>query len=132
MGNINKVIVSGNLTRDPELNRTAGGTDVLLLGMATNDRVKDPGSGQWRDRPNYIDCTMFGSRAKGVAPYLSKGTKVCIEGKLRWSQWERDGQKRSKLEVIVEELEFLANGTAKEVRVEPDEVVSVYDEEIPF
>ena len=61
------------------------------------------------DYPNFIDCTMFGARAESLSRYLSKGTKVSIEGKLRWSQWEREGQKRSKIEVIVDELEFMSS-----------------------
>ena len=100
---INRVIISGNLTRDPELRSTAGGTSVLGFGVAVNDRRKNQQTGEWEDYPNFIDCTMFGARADALNKYLSKGTKVTIEGKLRWSQWERDGQKRSKIEVIVDE-----------------------------
>ena len=87
---INRVVVSGNLTRDPELRSTANGTAVLSLGIAVNDRRKNPQTGEWEDFPNFIDCTMFGARAEAVSRYLSKGQKVLIEGKLRWSQWERD------------------------------------------
>ncbi|MEE1209895.1 MAG: single-stranded DNA-binding protein, partial [Parafannyhessea umbonata] len=64
--------------------------------------------GEWEDYPNFIDCTMFGARADALSRILAKGTKVAIEGKLRWSSWERDGQKRSKIEVIVDEVEFLS------------------------
>ena len=101
---INRVIISGNLTRDPELRQTQSGMPVMSMGVAVNDRRKNPQTGEWEDYPNFIDCTMFGQRAQSLANYLSKGTKVSIEGKLRWSQWERDGQKRSKIEVIVDEL----------------------------
>ena len=103
---INRVIISGNLTREPELRSTASGMAVLQLGVAVNDRVKN--GDNWEDRPNYIDCTMFGSRAESVSRYLAKGSKVSIEGKLRWSQWEKDGQKRSKVEVVIDELEFMS------------------------
>ncbi|MBQ9954162.1 MAG: single-stranded DNA-binding protein [Eggerthellaceae bacterium] len=106
---INRVMISGNLTRDSELRQTGTGMHVLGFGVAVNDRRKNPQTGEWEDCPNFIDCTMFGSRAEAVAKYLTKGTKVSIEGKLRWSQWERDGQKRSKLEVIVDELEFMSS-----------------------
>jgi len=106
---INRVIISGNLTRDPELRSTASGMPVLGFGVAVNDRRKNQQTGEWEDYPNFIDCTMFGTRAQSLSQYLSKGTKVSIEGKLRWSQWERDGQKRSKLEVIVDELEFMSS-----------------------
>ena len=106
---INKVIISGNLTRDPELRATAGGMQVMSLGVAVNDRRKNQQTGEWEDYPNFVDCTMFGTRAESLARFLSKGTKVAIEGKLRWSQWERDGQKRSKLEVVVDDLEFMSS-----------------------
>ena len=106
---INRVIISGNLTRDPELRNTQSGMAVLSFGVAVNDRRKNPTTGEWEDYPNFVDCTMFGARANSLSQYLSKGTKVSIEGKLRWSQWERDGQKRSKLEVIVDELEFMSS-----------------------
>lgn len=105
---INKVVISGNLTRDPELRTTPGGTDVLSLGVAVNDRAKNQQTGQWEDRPSFVDCVMFGNRAQSLAPYLSKGSKVAIEGKLRWSQWQaQDGSKRSKIEVVVDEIEFV-------------------------
>ncbi|MDU4971039.1 MAG: single-stranded DNA-binding protein, partial [Atopobium minutum] len=105
---INRVIISGNLTREPELKATAGGTQVLSFGVAVNDRRRNPQSGEWEDYPNFVDCVMFGARADAVARFISKGSKVAIEGKLRYSSWERDGQRRSKLEVIVDEIEFLS------------------------
>ena len=107
---INRVNISGNLTRDPELRATASGTQVLSFGVAVNDRRRNPQTGEWEDYPNFIDCTMFGTRAEAVSRYLSKGAKVAIEGKLRYSSWERDGQRRSKLEVIVDEIEFMSRG----------------------
>ena len=124
---INRVAVSGHLTRDPELRATVGGTQVLSFGIAVNDRRKNPKSGEWEDYPNFVDCTMFGTRAEAVSRYLSKGSKVAIEGKLRYSSWERDGQRRSKLEVIVEEIEFLTRQQVAEP--EPEDF---YDEDIPF
>ena len=118
---INRVAVSGHLTRDPELRATTGGTQVLSFGIAVNDRRKNPQSGEWEDYPNFVDCTMFGTRAEKIHRYLSKGCKV------RYSSWERDGQRRSKLEVIVEEIEFLSRQQAAEP--EPEDA---YDEDIPF
>ena len=124
---INRVIISGNLTRDPELRSTASGMPVLGFGVAVNDRRKNQQTGEWEDDPTFIDGTMFGTRAQ------SKGTKVSIEGKLRWSQWERDGQKRSKIEVIVDELEFMSSrGEAGERDLEDGAVAGVYDHDIPF
>ena len=113
---INRVNISGNLTRDPEMRATAGGTQVLSFGVAVNDRRRNPQNGEWEDYPNFVDCTMFGTRAEAVSRYLSKGAKVAIEGKLRYSSWERDGQRRSKLEVIVDEIEFLSATSKAEAR----------------
>ena len=107
---INRVIISGNLTRDPELRRTQSGMAIMSFGVAVNDRRRNQQTGEWEDYPNFVDCSMFGNRAEKLAPYLVKGTKVAIEGKLRYSQWERDGQKRSKLEVIADEIELMSKG----------------------
>ena len=106
---INRVMISGNLTRDPELRQTASGMAILTFGVAVNDRRRNAQTGEREDYANFVDCTMFGNRAQGVSPYLAKGMKVAIEGKLRYSSWERDGQKRSKLEVVVDELEFMTS-----------------------
>jgi single-strand DNA-binding protein len=105
---INRVNISGNLTRDPELRATQTGTPVLKFGVAVNDRTKDP-LGQWVDRPNFVDCVMFGNRAQAVQRFLSKGSKVSLEGKLRYSSWQdkQTGQNRSKIEVVVDEVEFM-------------------------
>lgn len=106
---VNRVNIVGNLTRDPDLRATAGGTFVMSLGVAVNDRHKNQQTGEWEDYPNFIDCTMFGNRAQSVSRFLSKGSKVAVEGHLRWSTWMTDqGEKRSKLEVIVDEIEFMS------------------------
>ena len=132
---INRVNISGNLTRDPELRMTTGGTQVLSFGVAVNDRRRNPQTGEWEDYPNFVDCTMFGSRAEAVSRYLSKGSKVAIEGKLRYSSWQdKSGSKRSKLEVVVDEIEFMSGRTAdanqghRQAAQQPD----VYDGSIPF
>lgn len=135
---INRVTITGNLARDPDLRTTATGNPVLGFSVAVNDRRKNNATGEWEDQPNFVDCTMFGTRAEKITPYLSKGTKVAIEGKLRWSQWERDGQKRSKLEVIIDEIEFLSqrgSEVAHTAPVQPAQPVvdaSIYDTSIPF
>lgn len=103
---INRVNISGNLTRDPEMR--GSGTSVLAFGVAVNDRRKNPDTDEWEDCPNYVDCVLFGRRAQSLQQYLHKGDKVAIEGKLRWSQWESDAGRRSKLEVVVDEIEFMA------------------------
>lgn len=106
---INRVNITGNLTRDPELRATAGGTQILSFGVAVNDRRKNPQTGEWEDVPNFVDCIVFGSRAEAVSRFITKGSKVAIEGKLRFSAWEtKEGQRRSKLEVIVDEIDFLS------------------------
>lgn len=129
---INRVIVSGNLTKDAELRRTAGGMSVLSIGIAVNDRARDA-NGNWQDRANYFDCAMFGTRAEGISPYLKRGTKVAIEGKLRWSSWEQDGNKRSKVEIIVDEIEFMSGSETRKAKSDPyDELDGIFDEEIPF
>ena len=79
---INRVTITGNLTRDPELQATQGGTRVLRMGVAVNDRWRNPQTDQWEDRPNYIDCVMFGNRAQSISRFLTKGTKVAVEGRL--------------------------------------------------
>ena len=137
MTNINRVVLTGNLTREPELRRTASGMAVLNMGIASNDRRKDPKTGEWGDFPNFIDCTMFGNRAESVSGYLHKGVKVGIEGKLRYSSWEKDGQKRSKLEVVVDDLELLTpkgeGQVSKPLNSQPVEVeATVYDDDCPF
>ena len=150
---INKVMITGNLTRDPELRSTASGMAVLQFGMAVNDRRKNNQTGEWEDVPNYVDCTMFGTRAESVARYIGKGSKVAVEGKLHWNQWEaRDGSKRSKLDVTVDNIEFMSRNDSKAhssgqmegypmqgqqmPQTQPQPVQSdfgsVYDEDIPF
>ncbi|MRS11854.1 MAG: single-stranded DNA-binding protein [Actinobacteria bacterium] len=136
---INRVVISGNLTRDPELKATAGGTSVLKMGVAVNDRRKNQQTGDWEDVPNFVDVTIFGARAEALSRFLSKGSKVAIEGKLRWSQWESQaGEKRSKLEVVADEIEFLSsrdggsNGQAAHFDAPPSDAAEDLGEEIPF
>ena len=127
---INRVNISGNLTRDPELRQTQGGMAILSLGVAVNDRRKNQQTGEWEDVPNFVDCVVFGTRAEKLAQFLAKGTKVAIEGKLRWSQWEKDGARRSKLEVVVDEIEFMSRGGQRQQQQTAS--ADLYDENIPF
>lgn len=106
---MNHCYVSGNLTKDGELRTTQGGTEILTFGIAVNDRKRDPSSGEWVEVPNFFDCVVFGKRADSLSRLLHKGMKCCIEGKLRWSQWnDKNGQKRSKVEIVVDEIEFMS------------------------
>lgn len=106
---LNSVALAGNLTRDPQMRTTQGGMAILSMGIAVNDRRKNQQTGEWEDVPQYFELTMFGKRAEAVSKYLSKGTKVAVQGKLHYSSWEtQDGQKRSKVDVTVDELEFMS------------------------
>lgn len=138
---INRVAISGNLTRDAELRTTQSGMSILDFGVAVNDRRRNQQTGEWEDCPNFVDCTVFGTRAEKLQPYLTKGSKVALEGKLRYSSWESGGQRRSKLGVIVDDLEFMSSrhaGSGHAPQPVPeagpaiDAAASVYDEDIPF
>jgi single-strand DNA-binding protein len=108
--NINRVILTGNLTRDPELRSTPGGTSVCSLRLAVNSRRKDS-SGEWVDKPNYFDITVWGAQGENCANYLSKGRPVAVDGRLEWREWEaKDGSgKRQSVEVIADSVQFLGS-----------------------
>jgi single-strand DNA-binding protein len=107
-GSVNVVVLVGNLTRDPELRATGGGTSVCRLGLAVNERTKDPATGEWGERPNYFDIDVFGAQGENCAQYLSKGRQVAIEGRLRWRSWETpEGQKRSAVSVVANSVQFI-------------------------
>lgn len=130
---INRVCISGNLTRDPELRSTASGMAVMNFGVAVNDRAKNPQTGEWEDRPNFVDCVMFGTRADKLSRYLAKGSKVAIDGKLRYAQWQaQDGSKRSKLEVVADDLEFMSRRDSAHQQAAQAPVMDVYEDDIPF
>ena len=106
-GNINRVVLVGNLTRDPELRHTPSGTPVCSLRLAVNTRRKDE-AGQWTDKPNYFDITVWGQQGENGAQYLSKGRPVAVDGRLEWREWEaQDGSKRQAVEVVAESVQFL-------------------------
>src|SRR4051794_34212510 len=105
--NINRVVLVGNLTRDPELRHTPGGTPVCSLRIAVNSRRKDE-SGQWIDKPNYFSISVFGNQAESCAQYLSKGRPVAVDGRLDWREWQaQDGSKRESVEIVAESVQFL-------------------------
>lgn len=111
--NINRVMISGRLTRDAELRTTPSGTSILNFSVAVNERRRNA-NGEWEDYANFIDCTMFprrAERAEMLKQYLAKGVKVAVEGRLHYSSWEdrNTGQKKSKLGVTVDELEFMSS-----------------------
>lgn len=106
MQNINRVTIAGNLTRDPELRATSSGKSVLHFGMAVNDSRRNPQTGEYEDVPNFIDVVVFGNTADAMSKMLHKGMKVCVDGKLRYTTWEANGQKRSKVEVVAQHIEL--------------------------
>ena len=108
--NINRVVVTGNLTRDPELRSTGGGTSVCSLRIAVNSSRKDQ-NGNWVEKPNYFDVTVWGAQGENCANYLSKGRPVAIDGRLDWREWEaKDGSgKRQSVEIIAQSVQFLGS-----------------------
>src|SRR5436309_214257 len=104
--NINRVVLTGNLTRDPELRSTGGGLAVCKLGIAVNTRRKNS-EGQWEEKPNFFRVTVFGRQAESCHNYLKKGRAVAIDGRLEWSTWENDGQKRESIDIIADSVQFL-------------------------
>ncbi len=108
MASFNRVILIGNLTRDPELRRIPSGTAVTELSLAVNDRVKR--NNEWVEEATFVDVTFWDRKAEVACEYLSKGRPVMIEGRLKLDKWEKDGQKFSKLRVLGERLEFIGDG----------------------
>lgn len=138
--NINRVLLTGNLTRDVELRSTASGTSVADLGLAVNGREKR--GEEWVDRADFFDVTVWGTQAENAAKYLSKGSPVAIDGRLRYESWEKDGQKRSKVKVVAQMVQYLStkgdgNGQAATSDAPADQeglpgTEAGSDEDIPF
>lgn len=106
--NINRVVITGNLTRDPESRTTSSGTAICNLRIASNSRVKrDSG---WTDKPNYFDVTVFGSQGENCQRFLAKGRPVCIDGRLDWREWESNGTKHQAVQILAESVQFLSDG----------------------
>src|SRR3712207_4664383 len=107
--NINRVVLTGNLTRDPELRSLASGTSVCSLRIASNSRRKGP-TGEWEDKPNYFDVTVWGAQGENVARFLSKGRAVAVDGRLEWREWQaQDGSKRQSVEIVPDTVQFLGS-----------------------
>jgi single-strand DNA-binding protein len=106
MSDLNRVTLVGRLTRDPEVRYTSGGMPIVNLGLAVNGRQKDA-NGNWGEKANFFDVKMFGERYERLAQHLEKGRRVGIDGRLEWSSWEADGQKRSKVEIVAQDIQFL-------------------------
>jgi len=152
MANINRVIITGNLTADPELSSLPSGTSVCKLRVAVNRRYKDNASGEWIEKPNYFDVKVWGAQGENCANYLSKGRGVAVDGRLEWREWEsQDGSKRQAVEVVADTVQFLGSrdggggegggqGRSFEPRggeLKPDPVPAAFgpsggDDDIPF
>ena len=148
VANINRVILTGNLTADPELSTLPSGTSVCRLRLAVNRRYKDQSSGEWTEKPNYFDIKVWGAQGENCAQYLSKGRPVAVDGRLEWSEWEsQDGGKRSKVEVVADTVQFLGSrgdggeggggGFRQTAEIKPEPVeaftgASAADDDIPF
>lgn len=136
--NINRITLTGNLTKDPELRQTTGGTSVLDLRLAVNGRRKNA-AGDWVDDPNFFDVTVFGGQAENCAQYLSKGRPIAVDGRLDWHEWEaEDGRKRQQVKVIADNIQFLSDGKSRDSQDAPaaQPVASASsvtpDDDIPF
>ena len=112
MASFNRVIILGNLTRDPEVRYTPGGTAVAEIGLAVNDKRKDA-NGEWVEETTFVDVTLWGRTAEVAGEYLNKGSSVLVEGRLKLDTWDKDGQKRSKLKVVGENLRMLGGKGSK-------------------
>ena len=132
---INRVTIMGNLTRDAELRKKGDATSVLTFGLAINEKKKDSETGEYVDAPVFVDCALFGARAEALAPYLTKGKKVSVDGRLRYHSWMKNDEKRHALSVLVTDIEFAdSKGAGKDTVsaqgqfTEPE----TYDADIPF
>jgi single-strand DNA-binding protein len=108
--NINRVVLTGNLTADPDLRSLPSGTSVCRLRVAVNTRRKDSSTGEWTDKPNYFDVTVWGAQGENCKTYLSKGRPVAIDGRLEWREWEsKEGGKRQSVEIVADTVQFLGS-----------------------
>lgn len=136
MNDVNMVALTGNLTRDPEVRVTAGGTGVLRFGVAASRGRKSQQTGEWEDVPCYVDCVMFGNRAQGLGGVLAKGAKVALQGHLSYDSWEdkQTGQRRSRLELVVDEIVLMSqrDGGAQRRQAPAAPAAGWRDEDLPF
>jgi single-strand DNA-binding protein len=151
--NINRVVLTGNLTRDPDMRSTPGGLSICKLGVAVNTRRKNSSTGAWEEKPNFFRVTVFGAQAENCGQYLKKGRPVAIDGRLEWSQYEVEGQKRESIDIIADSVQFLGgrddagsgNGFSSSVRATESDVpidtgdfetapagAAASDDDIPF
>ena len=134
MVSFNRVIVAGNLTRDPETRFLPSGTAVTEFAIAVNSRFKSKATNELREEVSFFDIVVFGKTGENCAEYLSKGSPVLVEGRLRQRRWETDGQKRSKIEIVADNVQFLGSGRGPEQEGGPSAPSSQEppDDDIPF
>jgi len=131
MASFNKVLLMGNLTRDPELRFTSNGSALAKFGLAVNRKYK--AGEEWKEEVCFVDITVWGKQAENCAEYLSKGRPVFIDGRLQFSTWETDdGQKRNKLEVVANSVQFLGQGGGGKPGMQPDMEDAPVKDDIPF
>ena len=107
---INRVVLLGNLTRDPELRSLPSGTNIARLRVACNTRRRNPDTGEWDDKPNFFDVSVFGPSADACDSFLEKGRPIAVDGRLEWREWETaDGQRRQAVEIIADSVQFLSS-----------------------
>lgn len=112
--NINRVMITGNLTRDPETRSTASGNTVCSLRVACNGRRRNPQTQEWEDVPNYFDVSVWGAQGENCQCYLSKGRGVAVDGRLQWREWsDNDGNKRQAVDIVAENVQFLGGGNGE-------------------
>ena len=124
----NNVRLIGRLTRDSELKKTSSGYPVSKFSIAVNKRKKQ--GDQWIDEAHFFDCILWGKRAESLNQYLLKGVEIAIDGELVQNRWEQDGQKRSKLEININDIKLLGGKSGK--KQEPENNVDEYEDDIPF
>ena len=133
--NINRVVITGNLTRDPELRATTNGTSVCSLRIASNSRRKS--GDEWVDKPNYFNVTVWGAQGENCARFLSKGRPVAVDGRLEWREWTQDDSKREAIEIVADAVQFLTapereNGNGSTAEPVPAGAVSEDGDDIAF
>jgi single-strand DNA-binding protein len=124
-------VLTGNLTRDPELRSTPAGTAVCSLRIASNTRRKDNATGEWAEKPNYFSVTVWGAQGESCARFLAKGRPVCVDGRLEWREWtDQQGNKRESVEIVADAVQFL--GAREETGESEPAAVGAGQDDIDF
>ena len=130
MASFNKVMLMGNLTRDPELRYTSNGSAVTSFGLAVNRKFKQ--GDDWKEDVCFVDITVWGKQGENCAEYLSKGRPAFVEGRLQYSTWESDGQKKSKLDVVANTVQFLGSRGDSQGSPSTEKVTASDEDDVPF